>query len=176
MVKNGPITAIYVHLALHFVLTCTSIFPLFQLPKFILHQFIWLMNMVLVNIINVWLGRDWLLKLNCEVILLNYSLCPLLPKPFYYKILLFMVQVFWDLCFLPCLVILIYHIQHYPHKSYLFDPNKNIKSYEHYNLYQKNQIQFDKIWQNPSSEINLLSSKWNHALVNLVNVQSLRQN
>lgn len=99
-----------------------------------------------------------------------------LPKPFYYKILLFMVQVFWDLCFLPCLVILIYHIQHYPHKSYLFDPNKNIKSYEHYNLYQKNQIQFDKIWQNPSSEINLLSSKWNHALVNLVNVQSLRQN
>lgn len=122
MVKNGPITAIYVHIALHFVLTCTSIFPLFQLPKFILHQFILLMNMLLVNIINVWLGRDWLLKLNCEVILLNYSLCPLLPKPFYYKNLLYMVQVFWDLCFLPCLVILIYHIQHYPHKSYLFDP------------------------------------------------------
>lgn len=140
MVKNGPITAIYVHLALHFVLTCTSIFPLFQLPKFILHQFILLMNMLLVNIINVWLGRDWLLKLNCEVILLNYSLCPLLPKPFYYKILLFMVQVFWDLCFLPCLVILIYHIR----KSYLFDPNKILKSYEHYNLYQKKS---NTIWQ-----------------------------
>lgn len=101
------------------------------------------------------------------------------PNHFIIKFSFLWVQVFWDLCFLPCLVILIYHIQHYPRKSYLFDPNKILKSYEHYNLYQKKS---NTIWQDmtkPEFRNKFAELKMKpcfHALVNLFNVQSLRQN